>query len=151
MAKLVGFFLVLIAIQACLLIYQNPCKDEGGVQVCPADSSLWGFMNNPSQWADTQFILLFLGVASGITIVGLVAGSTFGFKTDFLVFAVIIGTLFSWGAITAQLYSVFNNAIAGWLFGETCAASRMITLIVIGPFALYYIWTVLEWWRGRDY
>lgn len=136
---------MLIAIQATLLIYTNNT---------PENTTLWQFAGAPQNWNNTQFVLLFLGVASGITVAGLVAGSTFGFKTDFLVFAVIIGTLISWGVVFAQLYNRVFSDISAYLFGGASSmdnAAGLLTLLIVSPFALYYIWTILEWWRGKDY
>jgi len=166
MAKLATMFFVLIAIQAVLLMYGSSTVVE---------TDIWTFITNMDRWSSLTFILSLIGIAGGIGLVGVAAASTFGFKTDFLIFAPAIAGFISLGVVLtnlarfmkSQLTSLFFHCAPG-LTGTTlvdgvaianaayCETSQIniVTLIIaltIGPLAFYYVWTIVEWWRGKDY
>ena len=150
MAKLINMFLVLVAIQACLILYAAPMTSTGG-------GSIWTFMTNIENWNSLTFLLGLMGVATGVGIIGMVAGTAFGFKTDFLIFAVAIPGFISLGATFVLLANVLRDELISRIFvGPTCTLEScdpvtFFVAIIIAPVAFFYIWTVIEWWRGRDY
>ena len=147
MAKLFTMFLILIAIQACLIIYADQTAS-----VTP----IWTFVNNLDQWGSLAFILSLVGIAAGIGLIGIAAASTFGFKTDFLIFAPAISGLVLCGAIFMNLAGVMRDELISRVFTTcslgslTCGPANFIIAITLGPIAFYYIWTICDWWRGKD-
>lgn len=157
MAKLMTMFFVLIAIQACLILYGG--QTEQGTDI-------WNFITNMERWGSLPFVLALIGIAAGIGLVGIAAASTFGFKTDFLIFAPAVAGFVSLGVVFTNLAAFLKNQLTGLLFHcdpslpaatlASCLSSQttivtFIIAITIGPMALYYVWTIIEWWRGKDY
>lgn len=149
-------FLVLIAIQVVLVVYAGQT---------PEDSDIWKFVTNMQSWGTLTFILALVGIAGGIGLVGIAAATTFGFKTDFLIFAPAIAGFITMGVVLTNLGRVIGDEIRNRFFScvglagtelATCTISQntMVTLawaVSVGPLALYYVWTIVEWWRGKDY
>jgi hypothetical protein len=151
MAKLFTMFLVLIAIQVVLLIYVTPTAE---------DTSLWNFIMNINNWNSLPFVLSFVGIAGGLITAGIVAGWALGFKTDFIIFApaiagfITIGVIFNNLAnfLRAEIIPMFfpDYVIEGVIIGTPTPVTLIIGLVVGIP-ALYYVWTIVEWWRNKDY
>ena len=150
MAKLINMFLVLVAIQACLILYAAPMTTTGG-------GSIWTFMTNIENWSSLTFLLGLIGIAGGIGLLGIAAGTAFGFKTDFLIFAGAIAGFISMGSIFVNLANALRDDLIARIFvGPTCtiascAPVTFFVAITIAPVAFFYAWTVIEWWRGKDY
>ena len=149
MAKLMTMFLILIAIQACLIIYTDQT---------PENTMIWQFVTGMNTWGTLGFILALLGIAAGIGLVGIAAASTFGFKTDFLIFAPAIAGLISMGIVFTNLAKALQDDLISRIFTTCdianpllCTPVTFIVAITIGPVALFYVWTIIEWWRGKDY
>jgi len=166
MAKLATMFFVLIAIQAVLLMYGSSTV---------AETDIWTFITNMERWGSLTFILAVIGIAGGIGLTGIAAASTFGFKTDFLIFAPAVAGFISLGVVLTDLARFMNSQMTSYFFhcdpsltGTTlvdgvatanlayCLTSQtaivnFIIALTIGPLAFYYMWTIVEWWRGKDY
>jgi hypothetical protein len=140
-------FLILIAIQFALILY---------VDQTPENTSIWTFITTPSLWGSQSFVLDLLGLAAGLGLVGVVAAGTFGFKTDTLIFATAIAGFVSMGVVFRNLAVALLDDLTSRICGETasvgtCSPVNLFVGILIGSMAFYYIWTILEWWRGKDY
>lgn len=142
-------FFILVAIQGVLLLYHDPT---------PEHTQIWDFVTDMSQWSSTAFILTFLGIAAGIGLVGVAASTIFGFKTDFLILAGAVGGIMTMGVVMTNLAKVIQSDLIAYVFTTcstaaptACAPVNLILALTIGPFALFFIWTVIEWWRGKDY
>ena len=150
MAKLINMFLILIALQACLILYASPMTTTGG-------GNLWTFVTNIENWSSLAFILGLIGIAGGIGLLTIAAGTAFGFKTDFLIFAGAIAGFISMGSIFVNLANVLRDDLIARVFVgatctlESCPPVTFIVAVTIAPIAFYYVWTVIEWWRGKDY
>lgn len=166
MAKLMTMFFVLIAIQGVLLLYGSQ-TDTG--------TDIWTFVTNMDRWGSLPFVLALIGIAGGIGLVGIAAASTFGFKTDFLIFAPAVAGFISLGVVLTNLAMFLKNQLTSMFFHcdpamtgtmlvnnvltnklTYCLSSQttivnFIVAMTIGPLALYYVWTIIEWWRGKDY
>lgn len=163
MAKLSTMFFILIAIQACLLLYNVPCHSFAVDGVTCLDNvgnnSLWDFITNLDNWNSLEFILAWFGIAGGIGLVGITAGSVFGFKTDFIILATAIPGFISIGIVFSQLANVVRDQLMSWFMSAgvttctaaSCPAATFFVAITIAPIAFYFVWTILEWWRGKDY
>ena len=142
-------FLILIAIQACLLVYADQT---------PVNTNIWDFVSNMSRWSTIDFVLALFGIAAGIGLIGVAAGTVFGFKTDFLIFAPAVAGFITMGVVFTNLARVMTDELIGRIF-TTCDVNQLsacmpvvlIIAVTIGPVAFYYVWTVIEWWRGKDY
>ena len=150
MAKLVNMFLILIALQAALILYAAPMTTVGG-------NSLWTFATNIDNWSSLTFVLSLIGIAGGIGLLGIAAGTAFGFKTDFLIFSVAIPGFLLMGSVFINFANVLRDELISRVFvGPTCtlascSPATFIVAIIIAPIAFYYVWVVIEWWRGKDY
>ena len=146
MAKLITMFLILIAIQACLILY---------VDQTPSQTDLWSFVINIQDWSSLGFIITLSAIALAIGLTGISSGSVFGFKTDFLIMGPAIAGLISMGIVFTNLANVIRDELISRVFTgcavSSCAPVNWILALTIGPIALYYAWTVIEWWRGKDY
>jgi len=143
MAKLFTMFIILIALQASMLIYHT---SEA------APTSIWQFVVNPTMWAGTDWIIAFAGVATLLGAIGIVGGTVFGIKTDTVIFAPLVFGLMTMGAIFVKLYDLIQSELVARVFGGGLGLvpSMFISGIIVGPWALYYVWSVIEWWRGKD-
>lgn len=148
MAKLVTMFMILIAIQAALLLYHDQT---------PQNTDIWTFVTNLDNWNSLKFITTLATIAAILAGVGIAGSTFFGFKVDSVLFAGAIGGLISMGVIFVNLANVLRNElisrffyVAGCSLGNPCPPVTWIIAITIGPFALYYVWAVVEWWRGKD-
>ena len=151
MAKLISMFLVLIAIQIALLMYGAPT---------PENTPIWEFVTNFNNWSALTFITAAIGLAGGVFLVGAAISGLAGFKTDFLILAPVIGGLLSIGVVFANLARVIGNDLTNTFFttcdidhitATSCNAPTIILAVLVGVPAFIYAWTVLEWWRGKDY
>ena len=149
MAKLMTMFLILLALQAAIMLYHGTSQDN----------DLWNFIMNTDNWSSQNLIISLGAIALAIGLTGISSGSVFGFKTDFLIMAPAIGGLISIGVVFAQLANIIRDELISTVFtacindpsAGACSSANFIVGILIGPFALYYVWTVIEWWRGKDY
>jgi hypothetical protein len=145
MAKLVTMFFILVAIQAVMILYVDPSE----YNTIP----IWDFLTNADNWHSTQFIMDLVAISLGIGLLGIAAGTVFGFKTDFLIFAGAIAGFIYMGIVFTDLSSFLRSELISMFYSSTCtlASCPMITWIIavtIGPVAFYYVWTIVGWWRG---
>lgn len=147
MAKLITMFMILIALQAAMMLYANGTT---------SDTDLWTFVWNIDQWGSLAFIVSLGAIAAAIGLTGISSGSVFGFKTDFLVMAPAIAGLISIGVVFTNLGNMIRDELVARVFtacadpSVSCTPATYIVAIIVGPLALYYAWTVVEWWRGKD-
>lgn len=146
MARLVTLFMILIALQAAMILYADQT---------PQSTSLWDFVTNIDNWNSTTFVLTLIGIAAGIGLAGIAASAVFGFKTDFLILAPAIAGLISMGVIFVNLANIIHDELVARVFTScqatvTCAPVTFILAVTVGPMALYYVWSVVSWWRGSD-
>ena len=149
MAKIMTMFLVLIAIQAALVLYADQS---------PENTQIWSFIMNMDEWGTLQFILTLLAIAGGIGLVGIIASTVFGFKTDFLIFAPAIGGLILMGVVLTNLGRAIKDDLIANIFtscdittGLNCEPVTLIVGLTVGPLALFYVWTIIDFWRGKDF
>ena len=148
-ANLATFFVLLIAIQACLFLYQG--QDVPTV----FGNNLWDLAWNWQSWGNTAFILGFVGIAGTITAVGAFAGTALGFKTNTMIFSVAVLGFLQIGAVFVSLGRVIRSDF-GTLFGcarvlpgviaPTCDPVTWIIMVLVAPVMVYYIMAVVGWW-----
>lgn len=127
MSKFVNLMLVVVAIQLVLI--------STGVVSIPGDV-LFNFIINPSSWNNNAWSSLISDLILGVSGVAIIIGLLF-FKNDFIVFAPMVGVLFSFGIGLYNLYALVQAQI-----------NSMVAIILISPIILIYIMGVLEWWRA---
>ena len=151
-------FLILVALQACLILYASPSID--GTPVHQTD--LWLFMVSLDMWSSIGFIVTLGSIAAAITFVGISSGGTFRFLTDVILFSPVIIGLIGLGVVFTNLANLVADELTTRLFPEcmsdafiasgfSCNPVIFLVAITIGPIAFFYVWTVIEWWRGKDY
>jgi hypothetical protein len=91
-----------------------------------------------------------------LTVTGVISiGATvFNYKNDIVVFAPMIATIifFAGAFIDLWRFMASQTILCGIIeSSETmCGTSMFLASILCVPLAIYYIITVLDWWRGRD-
>ena len=137
------------------------CSWDAGTSTCTGteSNSLWTFLIQTDKWNSTFFIILMVGMSLTILIPALfIGGATFRFITDFMVFAPAVGFLIAIGVVFMNLAAFIRSEILArilptWCMtpgGGLCPTGVYILAVFVAPFAFYYMWTVIEWWRGRD-
>jgi len=139
MAKLAGLLLLVFAINIGLVLIAG--------QSIPGNS-LYNFLINPQDWNASTMLGWLISDIALIGGTALVIGSV-AFKNDFLAFAGISTVFLSFGAQLFQLFQwVQSQPIFGGIGPEgfgTWAATFFVS-----PIVLLYIYTILEFWRGKD-
>lgn len=145
MGRMTNLILLMIAIQVCLFLFAG---------TDPLSTAIWQAATNPFSWATLSFFGSIVFIASGLGFFGAWVGTLVGIKTDFMVFAVLITGLISLGypivglagVLQAHSAGVFCPGIADPL---SCPMAIVITAITTGALTIYYMLTVVAWWRGR--
>jgi hypothetical protein len=142
-------FLILIALQACMLLYANSS---------PNITDLWLFVWNMDNWSSLGFIITLTAIALALGGQGFFSGSSFRFITDFIVMGPALAGLIGMGVVFTNLANLIRSELIGRIFTDCdvshvipCTPVLFIIAITIGPLAFFYTWTVVEWWRGKDF
>lgn len=133
MGKMIYLLVTVIAVQF-VLIFTGASEIPG--------SSLWDIFINPAEWNKLSLLSLMqdsmLIIGAGALIGGLII------KNDLMVFSGLSGVLFTFGI---SLYNLWQQIAKEPSFG---GAGETIASFIVGPLVFLYIFTVIEWWRGRD-
>ena len=146
----------LIVLQAVLTLFEG---------MTPANTSLWQVATNPQNWNNLTFILVITGISLGVLGTGAFLGAVFGLKTDFMVFSSMVPGFLSLfvpimnfamviGKYMANIFCsspIFSGGVpipANWNW-VICPGAFWMVIITGGIMGVYYIFTVLDWWRGR--
>lgn len=121
-------------------------------------SDLFKFFLNPTSWSSMPLYSWISSVALLVGAATLIIG-TLLYRSDFTVFAGIVGTLLTFGA---SLFSLFTFIQSQAIFQDTCLGSvcstfgttnplgQLIAAIIVGPLTVWYIFVTLSYWRGSD-
>ena len=102
------------------------------------NTTLLNMVLSPSSWLTTPLftkIITIVELFGGIVVAGI---ALYYQRTDFALMAVLVIPLFNFGW---DFLAIFQNINTG---------DNPIALIVISPFLLVYMLSVIEWWRGVD-
>ena len=173
---MLNMLMFVIAIQFALILFNggiakmsnenlidctNPAIDCTEVDTAEQGSVLTSLIFNPSLWDNGILLILFGNLA---TVGGLILG-TFWIKNDFVVMAVIVGSIFSFGFPIFTLWQKIRDEMKGFIMASegivdvptgspeidlAVKVAGVLTSMILFPFIIGYIWTVLDWWRGRD-
>ena len=138
--------MILIAIEFVLLLYTQGPENH---------TDIWNFITKFDQWNWSSIIVSLGALGASVALAGISSGGTFRFVTDFLTLGSAIVGLASVGVVFTQLMGFFRQELMNRFFTTcttvaSCAPATYLTAIIIGPFALYYVWTVFDWWRNKD-
>ena len=152
MGRLTGLLILLVAMQATLILFEG---------TTPETTAIWSVVTAPWEWGALGIIIEIAAIAATLYGATVLIGSVLGIKTDFMVLAVLVATLFGFGAVLAQFSGVIGKYACN-IFCEvgdldvaattwtTCPAAVWFVAITAGALSLYYIFAVLDFWRGRD-
>lgn len=149
--KLTTMFLIIIAIQINLLIFDSqtsgttytPISVNGTQTANVSSSALFEFVSNPSGWSDSLFITLF-----GLTALSLVGAAAIGsvfFKSDIIVFAPLVAVIITWLIPITSLWNLIYRETD--LFGTSAA---LFATVITAPLVIIAIFSVIAWWRGNS-
>ena len=147
MGRFTNLVIFLVALQAVLILFEGQT---------PTNTSLWQIVTQPQNWNSLTFILTISAISLGIGAAGAFVGTMFGLKTDFMVFSSMIPGLLSLCvpiinfAVMIGKYSaqIFCSPAAIDMTG--CPAAMWMVIITGGVLGVYYLFTVIDWWRSRD-
>jgi hypothetical protein len=151
MGKLTTLMLFLVALQITLVVFDSADA---------AYTGLWTFVTGPTNWSSSEFILAWLGVSAALAAIGIIVGNVIGIKTDFMVLSSMLPGLISLGMPPiANLANLVGREIAALACGYAiiydttwlgCPTAVYTAAITAGAIAAYFVFTLIDWWRGRD-
>ena len=148
MGRLMSLMIFLVALQAILILFEG---------MSPAATAIWTAATNPFDWASLVLIIEIAGISLTLWGAALMIGSVLGIKTDFMIFAALISSLLTFGVVISDFAGVIGKYISGIFCAgvlasdwASCPAAVWLVTITIGILGIYYIFSVLEWWRGSD-
>lgn len=133
MGKLLNSLLLVVAVELSLNLFIGATT--------PATSLLL-LIFNLNTWTGTTLITKVITILAGAGIVGIVVG-TFLVKSDFIIFGGFALMFLSYGAVFMQLFQYLQSGLP-WL------ENSPITILILTPIIILYIYTVLKFWRGWD-
>jgi len=158
MGRFTNLVIFLVAVQAVLILFEGQT---------PANTTLWQIVTQPQNWNSLTFILVIAGISATVAAAGVAIGTVFGIKTDFMVFSSMIPGLLSLCVPIINLTGVIGKYASNFFCGTpvyvlgvpvsatavnwtACPGAAWIVIISGGILGVYYIFTVLDWWRSRD-
>ena len=150
MGRLMGLILFLVALQATLIIFEG---------LTPETTVIWDLVTQPFNFESLWLIVKILAIAGTLFGAAVIIGSIIGIKTDFMVLAVFVASLISFGAVIPQFSGVIGKYACNLFCSEIdvaaepwyhCSPALFIVIITAGALLLYYVFAVLDWWRGKD-
>jgi hypothetical protein len=125
-------------------------------------NAMFSVIMNPESLSTSDLLLIFTGVAATVFVATITVGSIFGFKTDFIILAPVIAGILGIVTVFTQLAGILRSDF-GYFFGchnlatnalqQACMFNPAINIIIallVGIPAFLFIWTVIDWWRGKD-
>jgi hypothetical protein len=101
------------------------------------NSTLLNIILNPESFQDSPFHLRAILITEAIALAG-IAALALVVRSDFLLMAALIPPFFNFGWDFLIVYRALAEA------------SPTIALIIFSPIMVFYIVTVVEWWRAMD-
>jgi len=157
--KLAPVIMILIILQTVIIFYdqvyshepcEGACADEYALQVYEDNqSALWGFVADPTNWRESQFLAFFFAIL-GVGAVATFVGAVVGYKGDMILFFGTFTFFLALGAVPILgLYTVISRDVG--FFGcevmSTCFPAIFLWVLTGGILALFYVLAVLDWWR----
>lgn len=146
MARIHYLMLSIVAINVALLIFSCSDWDEQGK--CVPESTIWSFVKDPGLIDDSNLWEVLFGTTYGLAAIAgsvLIVGSFF-FKSDtplFLGMALsLVYPVYSWIKVFQQIQGISS-------FGDP-ASRTIVAILLISPIIIVYLFTLLDWARGRD-
>ena len=115
-------------------------------------TELMTFVLHPELWSTSGLIDQILAAVQGTLGLGIIIGLIF-FRSDFMVFAAFFAALLEIavkplfqlsGYISSQV-----GSIMGVVPGSGDQSAFFLTLLIMAPLYIHYIFTAIAWWRGR--
>jgi len=148
MGRLLSLMIFLVALQAILILFEG---------TTPNATAIWTMARDPFSWYSATIIAEIVAIAVGLGAAAIMLGNAIGIKTDFMIFAVLISSLMTFGAIISDFAGVIGKDLSGIFCAGTlatdwasCPAAVWLVTITVGMLGLYYVFTVLEWWKNSD-
>lgn len=152
--KLMQMIMFLIILQISIMMFAGTYSDTDynlnpynvSEQVDNEDADLWNFVTDPTDWGETGWISLFIGIFS---LSGIIAVGTFLYsKSDMALRYAAVPALFGIGAIPIiSLYHVIAGEVE--IFGCSsmpCFPALLVFILSGGLIAVFYTGAVLDWW-----
>jgi len=157
--KLAPMIMILVIIQVVIMFYTG-AYSETSYDLDPYNSSsiinntdpnLMQFIADPTPWAGSDFLMLFIGLVGVISLI--TTGLFVITKSDTILFFPVFTAFLSFGSIPLiSLYKVFmaHSSIFGCTDIGPCSVAIMVYMASAGLIAIFYVLAVLEWWSGRS-
>jgi len=136
MGKLTGALLLVFAIEVALFLFSGTSY---------ANSPVFNLIMNPQTLTSSAFYLIMLTLLAGAALAVVVPGAFYQVNQ---------WALFAVAALLMVTYAVhithFWAFIQGQLYWYMPEWSGIIASLIIGPFLIYYLMTIVEWTRGNQ-
>lgn len=151
MGRIVYLIMGIVAINLGLFIFSCPSTDPI-TGACVPPSNIWTFIWGPNALDDSNIWATLFGTASGLAALAAVAVTvgSFFLRVEFPLYAsmalALIAPVTSW-------IKFFNQVLESPAFGDGTAKpllGTIIAVILISPIIVTYIFTLIDWARGRD-
>lgn len=136
----------IVAINLALMLFG--CSSWTSEGECVPTTYLWTFIKNPQAIDSTNIWDILFGSATGLAAlaIGVLVVGSFFLRAEaplYLGMALaLVYPVYSW-------IKLFQNIKGVGMFGDP--VSRMIVaIIIVSPIIIAYIFTILDWARGRD-
>lgn len=155
--KLTTLIVLLFVIQIGLVIFDqigdpnsptfNPYGSDTGTQ----EYAVWNFIFNPIEWNGNGFMTLLL---TGLVIgAGVGAGVSFFYRSDLTLLLPVFIAIVGLGTVPIMGLWNFMNREIGLMActgGSACYIGSLLSAVVCAPLAMYWIFSCIEWWSGRQ-
>lgn len=132
MGKLLPLLLTIAAIEISLSLFLG---------ISTPGTSILNLVTNLELWSETSLIIKITTLTAGAALAGIIVGTVW-FKNDFLIYGSLAGLFLTYGAMFFELKTKID---ANPYFSGT-----PVTLFIMTPLVLTYLYVVLKFWRGWD-
>lgn len=97
--------------------------------------TLMALLLDPASLSGSAWFGIVFGTVASVLATA-IAVKVLGFRADIVIFSVLIAPLLGFGWDFLSIFSVVAES------------SRVFAILVLSPFMLLWVLTVMEWWRG---
>ena len=137
MGKMFNAIALTLAINLSMFLFVVKSNGESGY----SNNVMYSFFLNPTGWTGAPLYITLAAVALSVGLAGIFIG-TLSFKSDFIVFASVIGPMLTFGSTIFALW-IFIASQSFW----DGNSGEIIASLIAGILAVWYLMCVLDWWR----
>lgn len=132
MGKLLNGLVFMMSMEFVMVVFAG--------QTTPV-TALLSFLTNPSNWSSNSFLTYVIGLTTAASLASIFIGSIL-YKSDFFIFGGLAGVMISYGAVIFKFLT--------WLQSQSGFHNNPISIMIITPILLAYMYACIKFWRGWD-